>query len=79
MLSLLERSGCVMAVLAGHDHEGGYHQEAGVHHLTLSSPLLCAEGEVAYGTVGVSREGLHWTWYGQHQHIPSSLNIAFHK
>jgi len=77
VLDLLVRSGCVVAVLAGHDHDGGYHHQDGLHHFTLSSPLHCQEGEVAYGTVGVTQEGLEWKWYGDHHTIPSTLKIDF--
>merc|ERR1712062_147715 len=77
VLDLLVRSGCVVAVLAGHDHDGGYHHQDGLHHFTLSSPLHCQEGEVAYGTVGVSQEGLEWKWSGDHHTIPSTLKIDF--
>ena len=79
MLDILVRSGCVVAVMAGHDHDGGYHHQDqdGIHHLTLSSPLLCEEGEMAYGTVGVTNEALQWKWYGDYQPIPSTLNIDF--
>ena len=29
----IHRAGCVVAVICGHDHAGGYHRdEAGVHH-----------------------------------------------
>jgi len=79
VLDILVRSGCVVAVLAGHDHDGGYHHQDGVHHFTLSSPLNCSEGEVAYGTVGVAEEGLQWKWYGDHQQIPSTLKIDFYR
>ena len=79
VLDLLVRSGCVVAVLAGHDHCGGYHLQDGLHHFTLSSPLLCSEGEVAYGTVGVTKEALLWKWSGDHHTIPSSLKIDFYK
>ena len=76
VLDLLVTSGCVVAVMAGHDHDGGYHLQDGVHQFTLSSPLHCSEGEVAYGTVGVTEEALHWRWYGEHQQIPSTLTIG---
>ena len=79
VLDLLVNSGCVVAVMAGHDHDGGYHLQDGVHHFTLSSPLHCSEGEVAYGTVGVTEEALQWKWYGEHQQIPSTMKIAFFK
>lgn len=52
----------VVAVLAGHDHEGGFAAAGGggggVHHLTLASPLECAPGEVAYGAVDVYADRL---------------------
>jgi|EP00670_Eutreptiella_braarudii_P007308 manganese-dependent ADP-ribose/CDP-alcohol diphosphatase len=39
-LSIVHASNCVVAVLCGHDHTGGYVQDdAGVHHLTFPSPL----------------------------------------
>jgi manganese-dependent ADP-ribose/CDP-alcohol diphosphatase len=43
--------GCVVAVLAGHLHRGGYAvDEQGVHHVTLPSPLNFPE---CYGMVSV--------------------------
>ena len=47
-----EASGCVVAVLCGHDHFGQYHcDEAGVHHCTFCSPLNQGEGGDAFGLV----------------------------
>ena len=41
-------------VLCGHDHRGGYHRDhAGVHHLTLCSPLNKGVEGHAYGLVQV--------------------------
>ena len=41
-----EAGGCVAAVLAGHDHTGGYCRDAGgTHHLTMPSPLNTAAGD----------------------------------
>ena len=50
---VLQRSGCVVAVLCGHDHDGGYaRDEAGIHHVTFHSPLEVAhEGCHATATV----------------------------
>ena len=31
----MDRSGCVVAWFAGHDHAGGYAVRKGVHHVTL--------------------------------------------
>ena len=49
-LKAIRRSGCVVAVVCGHDHAGGVHRDqSGVLHLTLCSPLnKGAEGH-AYG------------------------------
>ena len=77
VLEVLTRSGCVVAVLAGHDHDGGYHHEDGLHHFTLSSPLLCSEGELAFGTISATEDALVWKWFGEHDTIPSSLKINF--
>lgn len=44
VLAVLARHACVVAVLAGHDHDGGYARDAaGVHHLTFPSPLNATE------------------------------------
>ena len=41
-------------VIAGHDHAGGYAEDkAGLHHLTLCSPLVCAPEEDAAATLEV--------------------------
>lgn len=51
-----EASGCVAAVLCGHDHRGNYHRdECGVHHLTFVSPL---SGGKAFGLMVVTNECL---------------------
>jgi hypothetical protein len=44
----------VVAYFAGHAHQGGYMIDThGIHHRTLESPLECAPGVVAFGTVDV--------------------------
>ena len=48
----IHRAGCVVAVICGHDHAGGFHRdEAGVHHLTLKSPLNRGDEGSAYGSL----------------------------
>ena len=50
----IHRAGCVVAVICGHDHAGGYHRdEAGVHHLTLKSPLNRGDEGSAFGSLQV--------------------------
>lgn len=55
VLSVLQkRSGTVVAVFQGHDHEGGYHLDTtGIHHVTFESPLECTLDTVAFATVHV--------------------------
>ena len=72
VLDLLEGAGCVTAVLAGHDHEGGWAVQAGVTHLTLPSPLLGDTG--AWATLTLQQDCLHWAWHGQK--LPASLNLT---
>ena len=77
MLDILSKAGCVVAVLAGHDHDGGYHHQDGLHHFTLSSPLLCSENQVAFGTITATEEAVIWNWSGEHNSIPASLKIHY--
>ncbi len=53
VLALLEATPGVVAYLAGHDHSGGYAQQAGIHHLTLPGMLEAPEGTNAYAIVEV--------------------------
>jgi manganese-dependent ADP-ribose/CDP-alcohol diphosphatase len=49
----------VVAVLAGHCHEGGYAcDDLGVHHLTLKSPLNLGERGSAFGLLEVGEDEL---------------------
>jgi len=51
---ICDKSSSLVLVLSGHDHAGGYVvDQAGVHHVTLPSPLNCKEGDVAFATVDV--------------------------
>jgi manganese-dependent ADP-ribose/CDP-alcohol diphosphatase len=53
VLELLEASPSVIAYLAGHDHSGGYAEQAGIQHLTLPGMLEAPEGTNAYAVVEV--------------------------
>jgi hypothetical protein len=53
VLELLEASSSVVAYLAGHDHAGGYAEQAGIQHLTLPAMLEAPEGTNAYAVVEV--------------------------
>lgn len=49
-----EEGRCVVAVFAGHDHSAGYAvDEAGIHHVTFLSPLICPEGSGMTGAATV--------------------------
>lgn len=56
-LDVVHASGVVAAVVCGHDHKGGYHLNAGVHHLTLRSPLNEPASE-AFGVLRAYRDRL---------------------
>ncbi|CAK0797966.1 unnamed protein product [Prorocentrum cordatum] len=45
----------VVAVLAGHDHDGGYavDPDSGVHHVTFMSPMICEPGSGRSGAATV--------------------------
>jgi len=75
VLEMLESSGCVVAVLAGHDHDGGYTHSQGIHHYTLSSPLLCGPQENAFMTVQILDNNMELSWDG-HNGIPSKVTVA---
>jgi alkaline phosphatase len=58
--AVLEKSGTVLAVFAGHYHDGGYQQVAGVHYVTLQANAAYgndASYHNQYATVEVSSEG----------------------
>ena len=58
-LSVLRESTAVVAVLAGHDHNGGYHRDArGIHHITLQSPLNKGTNGKAFGIMRVFADHL---------------------
>ena len=56
-LDAIAAAGCVVGVLCGHDHRGGYHKDArGVHHLTFQSPLNKGADGHAYGLLAVHHD-----------------------
>lgn len=59
VLEVLHGAGCVVAVFAGHDHDGGYDRDsAGIHHLTFHSPLEVAPPHGCHATVTVHEDRL---------------------
>jgi len=49
---IINRSGCVVAYFAGHEHAGGYAEDGGIYHLTLQG-MVEAPGRNAYAIVDV--------------------------
>jgi manganese-dependent ADP-ribose/CDP-alcohol diphosphatase len=66
MRQLLQAFPCVQAYFAGHDHDGGYSwEEGGPHYIVPPAPLECGQGQTAYGTVRVGKEGWELDWVGK--------------
>ena len=56
---IAEAAPAVAAVFAGHDHQGGYAvDDAGVHHITMPSPLNCGSNDLAHANVTVFADRL---------------------
>ncbi|XP_071751973.1 manganese-dependent ADP-ribose/CDP-alcohol diphosphatase [Centroberyx gerrardi] len=55
LLAVLRSHSCVVCFMAGHDHDGGYHQDKdlGVHHLTLEGVIETPPDSDAFGTFSV--------------------------
>ncbi|KAG8446018.1 hypothetical protein GDO86_013770 [Hymenochirus boettgeri] len=54
ILSLLQSHSCVLAYLAGHDHDGGYCADIfGIHHVTFKGVIETPPESQAYGTMYV--------------------------
>ncbi|XP_059180077.1 manganese-dependent ADP-ribose/CDP-alcohol diphosphatase [Centropristis striata] len=55
LLAIIKSHSSVVCFMAGHDHDGGYHQdkETGVHHLTLEGVIETPPDSDAFGTVSV--------------------------
>lgn len=55
VLAIIRSHSSVVCFMAGHDHDGGYHQdkETGVHHLTFEGVIETPPDSNAFGTVSV--------------------------
>ncbi|CAE7229828.1 ADPRM [Symbiodinium natans] len=55
----------VVAVFAGHDHDGGYGVDAaGIHHITMNSPLTAEPGSDCYAVLECHADG--WAHFRPH-------------
>eukprot|EP00092_Neocalanus_flemingeri_P015214 GFUD01016436.1.p1 GENE.GFUD01016436.1~~GFUD01016436.1.p1 ORF type:complete len:334 (+),score=80.57 GFUD01016436.1:57-1004(+) len=75
VLDIIKETGSVVAVFAGHDHNGGYQLHEGVHHITFPSPLLCIGDNLAFATVEVLQDRL--VVKGEGDRLPQMLEIPF--
>lgn len=77
-LALIRDSGCVAAVLSGHNHKGGYciGAEDGVHHVTFQSPLNKGDAGNCYGHVDVYPDRLVIAGPNLPDHVGPELHPA---
>ena len=64
VLKLIEKSGCVAAYFAGHDHKGGYAFHNGIHHLTFKG-VVEAPKQNAYAVIELFPNHLKVIGYGK--------------
>ena len=57
-LRVIRKHGCVAAALAGHQHEGGYAHEDGVHFVTFKSPLNLGDDGSCFAALEIHDEFL---------------------
>ena len=75
VLNTMNESGNVIAVFAGHDHEGGYKLEEGVHHITFPSPLLCKGEDAVFATIELYQD--HLMFKGEGKGLSQELQIMY--
>ena len=63
ILAALDGAPCVVAWIAGHDHNGGYAHRNGVHHLTLHG-MVEARGSTAYAIIQLGADRMNVTGFG---------------
>lgn len=64
VLEVLEASPCVVAYLAGHHHDGGYAERAGIHHLTFPAMCDAPAGGTAYALVTLRGRHMYVSGFG---------------
>ncbi len=67
VLNALESDECVVGYFSGHDHDGGYAQRKGIHHVTLQG-MVEAPAKNAYAVVDVYEDRLELRGTGK---VPS--------
>ncbi|XP_023693009.1 manganese-dependent ADP-ribose/CDP-alcohol diphosphatase isoform X2 [Paramormyrops kingsleyae] len=73
VLSILYSHKSVVCFMAGHDHDGGYHQDiSGIHHLTFEGVIETRPNNDAFGTVYVYEDRMKLKGNGRVPH--RSLN-----
>lgn len=74
VLDLLEATPGVVAYLAGHHHEGGYAQRAGIHHITFPAMCDAPTAGNAYAFIDLRPGELHVRGVGTVPHRSLKLN-----
>merc|ERR1712151_192610 len=65
----------VVAVIAGHDHDGGYAIDtAGLHHITMNSPLIAKPGSDCFALLECHDDG--WARFVAHGRACVESNTA---
>jgi manganese-dependent ADP-ribose/CDP-alcohol diphosphatase len=68
VLDIIYQHQCVVAVLAGHDHQGGFGQDQhGITHIVPPAPLECEPGLDAFGIMHIYRDRAEFVGYGKVQ------------
>jgi hypothetical protein len=62
---VLVQSGCVVACFSGHDHEGAYLIEGGIHYLTVPGMVEASGGSNRYAVVEVYADRLEFLGRGE--------------
>lgn len=65
MRRLLARSGCVVVCFSGHDHEGAYLIQDGIHYLTEPGMVEASEESNRYAVVEVYGDRLEFQGRGE--------------
>ena len=54
VLQIFHKYNSIVGYIAGHDHSGGYKQDdAGIHYMTLPSPLETEKGDMCFASVDI--------------------------
>jgi 3',5'-cyclic AMP phosphodiesterase CpdA len=64
VFNIIEKSGCVVAYMNGHNHQGSYHHKNGIHYLNFQGMIETAD-TTAYALVKIYPDRLEVVGYGR--------------